>query len=263
VDETRAPAYNLGESVMLHSSELDSMDMLVRRLESIADLSREERQALRSLPVRIRTLKAGQDIVHDGDQPTQCCLVVEGWAFRYKLVGAGQRQILSFHVPGDMPDLLSLHLHTMDHSLATLTEATVAFISHDIVHDLIARHPNIGALLWRNTLVDGAIFRQWIVAIGRRPAFPRIAHLFCELYLKLEAVGLAEGHQCTLPLKQGQLADALGISNVHVNRVLKDMRGKGLVTMKGSALNIHAWDKLVQIAEFDDAYLHLKKRNFG
>jgi CRP-like cAMP-binding protein len=263
VDETRAPACNLGEAVVLPISELDPMDMLVRRLESVADLSHEEREAIQNLPARIRTLKSGQDIVHDGDRPSQCCLIVEGWAFRYKLVGAGHRQILSFHVPGDMPDLQCLHLHTMDHSLATLTEATVAFISHDSVRELIARHPNIGAVLWRNTLVDGAIFRQWIVAIGRRTAFPRIAHLFCELYLKLEAAGLARGHFCTLPISQIQLADALGISNVHVSRVLKEMRGKGFVTLKGSELIIHAWDALVRVAEFDDAYLHLKKRDVG
>ena len=239
------------------------MDMLVRGLERIADLSQEEQQALRNLPVRSRTLKSGQDIVHNGDRPGQCCLIVEGWAFRYKLVGEGQRQILSFHVPGDIPDLQSLYLHTMDHSLGTLTEATVAFFLHDDVRELSIRYPNIGAVLWRTTLVDGAIFRQWIVGLGRRSAYNRMAHLFCELYLKLEAIDLAEKHRFALPLTQGQLADAVGLSNVHVNRVLKDMRLKGLVTLDGNVLAIHNWGMLVRVAEFDDAYLHLRKRAAG
>lgn len=245
---------------MLPTADHDPMGMLVRRLESIADISLEEREAIQKLPARIRILKSGQDIVQDGDKPSQCCLMVEGWAFRYKLVGAGHRQILSFHVPGDIPDLQSLHLHTMDHSLATLTSATVAFISHDSLRELTDLFPKIAAVLWRHTLVDGAIFRQWIVGIGSRSAHDRVAHLFCELYLKLEAVGLAEDHRCTLPLTQIQLADAMGISNVHINRVLKEMRSKNLISLKGSALAIHSWDELVRIAEFDEAYLHLKKR---
>ena len=245
---------------MLPTADHDPMGMLVRRLESIADISLEEREAIQKLPARIRILKSGQDIVQDGDKPSQCCLMVEGWAFRYKLVGAGHRQILSFHVPGDIPDLQSLHLHTMDHSLATLTSATVAFIAHDSLRELTDLFPKSAAVLWRHTLVDGAIFRQWIVGIGSRSAHDRVAHLFCELYLKLEAVGLAEDHRCTLPLTQIQLADAMGISNVHINRVLKEMRSKNLISLKGSALAIHSWDELVRIAEFDEAYLHLKKR---
>ena len=210
--------------------------MLIRKLESIATLSVEERQAIENLPAMVRMLRPRQDIVRDGDKPSQCCLLLSGWAYRYKLIGEGRRQILSFHIPGDMPDLQSLHIQTMDHSLATLTEAKVAFIPHDSLRDLILRFPGIGAVLWRDTLVDAAIFREWMVGIGRRSAFERISHLFCEMYLKLQAVGLAENYRCPLPFTQGDLGDALGLSNVHVNRVLQEMRGKSLITLRSQTL---------------------------
>ena len=170
----------------MHSASNDKpLTMLIRKLESIAPLSDEEREAIHGLPTKIRTLQAGQNIVHEGDKPSQCCLIVEGWACRFKILGEGRRQIFSFHIPGDTPDLQSLHLHTMDHSLATITEATVVLIPHDRMMDLTMRFPRVGALLWRDTLIDAAIFREWMAGIGRKSAFGRIAHLFCEMYVKL------------------------------------------------------------------------------
>lgn len=234
---------------------------LVRKLESIATLTDEERRAVESLPVKTRVLRSGQDIVRDGDCASQCCLILEGWACRYKLVGEGRRQIFSFHVAGDIPDLQSLHVPLMDHSLATLTEATVALIPHEDVRDLTTRFPGIAAVLWRDTLVDAAIFREWMVCMGRRSAFEHIAHLFCELYLKQEAVGLAGEHRCPLPITQVDIADAMGLSNVHVNRVLKEMRGQGLITLHSQTLVIQAWEKLLEASEFDATYLHLRKRS--
>jgi CRP-like cAMP-binding protein len=234
--------------------------MLLRKLESIATLSDAERWAVERLPVRISVLEARQDIVRDGDKPSHCCLVVDGWVCRYKLLSQGKRQIVSFHIAGDTPDLQSLHLHTMDHSLATVTNATLAFIPHEIMRDLTVQHPNLAALLWRDTLIDAAIFREWLASIGRRSAFGHLAHLFCEMYLKQQAVGLAEGYRCPMPVKQVDLADALGLTSVHVNRVLKDMRAQNLVTLRGRTLVIEAWDELLRAAEFDPTYLHLEKR---
>jgi len=248
---------------MPSASDTHSLNVLIRKLESIARLSDEERYAILSLPVRTRVLEPRQDIVRDGDKPSQCCLLLDGWACRYKLLSQGRRQIFSFHVPGDIPDLQSLHLHTMDHSLGTLTEASVAFIPHESLLDLTARFPGVAALLWRYTLIDAAIFREWMIGIGRKTAYGRIAHLFCEMYLKLEAVGLAGEHRCPLPITQIDLGDALGLSNVHVNRVLQAMRGKGLITLRGSALVIEAWDELNRVSEFDPTYLHLEKRAAG
>ena len=242
---------------MPSASSDHALTLLVRKLESIGRLSNEEREAVMSLPIRTQGLLPKQDIVREGDTPSQTCLLVEGWAYRYKLLGEGRRQILSFHVGGDTPDLESLHVQSMDHSLGTLTRCTVAFISHSALRDLTARHPNVAAALWRDTLVDAGIFRAWMIGLGRRSAYERIAHLFCEMYLKLEAAGLADGHRCQIPLTQCDLADALGLTPVHVNRVLQSLRGQGLITLKGSNLVVERWDELVETGEFDPAYLQL------
>ena len=147
----------------------------------------------------------------------------------------------------------------MDHSLATITAATVAFIPHEALHDLTARFPSIAAKFWRETLVDAAIFREWLISMGRREAYGHLAHLFCELYLKQEAVGLAGEHRCPMPITQIDLADATGLSNVHVNRVLQEMRGNGTITLSRNTLVIQAWDDLIRAAEFDATYLHLRR----
>ena len=246
---------------MSSTSDITAMDVLIRKLESIAILSAAEREAIQSLPMKARTLPPRQDIVRDGDKPSQCCLVVSGWTCRYKLAGEGKRQIFSFHIAGDTPDLQSLHIHTMDHSLCTITQATIGFIPHESLRDLTARFPGVAAILWRDTLIEAGIFREWMVGMGRRSAFERIAHLFCELYLKLQAVGLAEGYRCPLPLTQVDLSDALGLSSVHVNRVLQEMRARSLITLRGQTLVLEAWDELVRVSEFDPAYLHLEKRS--
>jgi CRP-like cAMP-binding protein len=242
----------------LVSASSSDLIPLIRKLESIAQLSDEERQAVEGLPTVIRLLQPRQDIVRDKDRPGHCCLVLSGWTYRYKLLSEGKRQILSFHIPGDLPDLQSLHLRVMDHSLATLTACRLAFIPHESLRELTTRFPGLGATLWRDTLIDAAIFREWMTGIGRRTAFGRIAHVFCEMYLKLQAVGLAADHRCELPFTQVDIGDALGLSNVHVNRVLQEMRGKGLITLQGSKLVIVDWTALSEAGEFDPTYLHLE-----
>ncbi|MDR7036670.1 MULTISPECIES: Crp/Fnr family transcriptional regulator [Methylobacterium] len=233
---------------------------LIRKLESIAQLADAERQAILSLPANIRAVDARQDIVSEKDRPSHCCLVLSGWVCRYKLLDQGKRQILSYHVPGDLPDLQSLHLAVMDHSLATVTASRLAFIPHENMRDAILRFPNLGAALWRDTLIDSAIFREWMTGIGRRSAQARIAHQLCEMYMKLEAVGLAQQHRCELPITQSDIADGLGLTNVHVNRSLKVLRSRGLLTLRGRELVIHDWSGLTQAAEFDPTYLHLEPR---
>jgi CRP-like cAMP-binding protein len=248
---------------MPQTPDQHAMTMLIRKLESIATLSDEERRAIESLPVRVHHLDARQDIVRDGDQPAHCCLIISGWACRYKLLSEGKRQIFSFHIPGDIPDLQSLHIHTMDHSLATVTKAVVAFIPHESLRARTAKHPKLAALLWRDTLIDAGIFREWMIGMGRRSAFERIAHLFCEMYLKLQSVGLAGDYRCPMPITQVDLADALGLTSVHINRVLKEMRGQTLIALRSSTLVIEAWDELLRVSEFDPTYLHLEKRAAG
>ena len=231
--------------------------LFIRKLDGIAALGADARQAIEQLPITVRTLTSRHDIVQLGDRPSQCCLILAGWACRYMLLDQGRRQILSFHMPGDIPDLLSLHLGVMDHSLCTVGPATVAFVSHKSVRELTARFPALAAMLWRETLVDASTFRGWMVGIGRRSATERVAHLFCELYVRQQALQLASDWRCSVPFTQTDLADALGLTNVHVNRVIRDLRKDGLATLRTGELVIHKWQELVALAEFDAVYLHL------
>ena len=232
---------------------------LVRKLESQIVLSDAEKDALQSLSGTVKTLEADQDIVREGERPSTCCLVLDGFVHRYKMTETGKRQILSFHISGDIPDLQSLHLEVMDHSLGTLARSTLAFLPHDTVRDLIRRCPRIGDAFWRETLIDAAVFREWMLGLGRREAYGRMAHLLCELYVRLKAVGLANGHGYEMPLTQAELGDALGLSTVHVNRTLQDLRGEGLITLQGGSVAVLDWEGLRKAGEFDPTYLHLRK----
>ena len=229
---------------------------LVRKLQSITDLTAEERQAVLDLPMTVRSYARGQDIVRDGDRPGECCLILDGFASRYKLLPDGRRQIMAFHTPGDMPDLQSLHIQVMDHSVGVMMPTIVAFIPHRSVLDLTGRFPGLQHALWRGTLIDAAIFREWMVGIGRRTAHERIAHLICETLLRFKAVGLAPDHTFKMPATQADVADALGLSNVHVNRVLQDLRRDGLITWTNQTVSILKWEELQARGLFDATYLH-------
>ena len=232
---------------------------LVRKLESITDLTPEERQALLDLPMKVQPIGANQDIVREGDRPSRCCLVLQGFVCRYKMTLPGKRQIMAFHIPGDIPDLQSLHLSTLDHSLGTITPCEVGFIRHEDVRDLVRRFPRIGDAFWRDTLVDAAIFREWMLGIGRRSAKARVAHLLCELVTRLNAVGLVNDCTCEMPVTQSELADALGLSTVHVNRVVQELRAENLISWKGIAFTVLDWTDLKAIGEFEPGYLHLQR----
>jgi CRP-like cAMP-binding protein len=235
-------------------------ELLIRKLESIVTLSDDEKGALASLPMQVTEIRADQDIVREGDRPSRSCLLLEGFTCTYKVTGEGKRQIMAFHVPGDIPDLQSLHLKVLDNSLGTITPCKVGFIRHETLHALCARFPRIAAALWRETLIDGAIYREWVVNVGRRVAHGRIAHLLCEMVARLRAVGLVEGDTCALPITQGELADATGLSTVHVNRTLQDLRGAGLIRLEEGSLQVLDWQGLQRAGNFDPAYLHLENR---
>jgi CRP-like cAMP-binding protein len=232
---------------------------LVRMLESILDLSEDERDVLRKLSGTIKSVDPRQDLVREGDRPSVCCLILDGFAYRYKLTETGKRQIFSFHIPGDIPDLQSLHIDVMDHSLSSLSACKVMFIPHETVRDLVRRCPRIGDAFWRETLIDGAVFREWMLCLGRREAYGHMAHLLCELYVRLKAVGLTNGDGYEFPLTQAEFGDALGLSTVHVNRTLQDLRGDGLITLRSNSVTVLDWDRLREAGEFDPTYLHLRK----
>ena len=159
-----------------------------------------------------------------------------------------------------MPDIQSLHLKVRDISVITLTPCSGGFICQEDRWDLCMRHPRIAAAFWRECLVEGAAFREWVLNVGRREAYPRMAHILCELLVRLKTMGLADEHACDLPITQGEFADALGITTVHVNRVLQQMRSDGLIRTQGSRFIIPDWARLKQAGDFDETYLHLLKQ---
>src|SRR5215203_3179445 len=234
---------------------------IIRKLESIFTLSRDERQAVLDLPLQVTNLKADQDIVREGDRPTRSCALLEGFTAMFKVTTEGKRQITAFHIAGDIPDLQSLHLEVLDSSLSTLTPCRVGFIQHEALHDLCDRHPRIAQALWRETLIDASIFREWTVNVGRREAYGRIAHVLCELMVRLQVVGLTQDHTVQIPITQNEFADATGLSNVHVNRVLQALRSDGLIVLRGNTFQVVDWDKLKQAGDFDPTYLHLHRRS--
>jgi CRP-like cAMP-binding protein len=231
---------------------------MVRKLESIFTLTDDERQALENLPMQVVAIKADQDIVREGDRPSRSCLILSGFACTYKVTAGGKRQIVSFNLPGDIPDLQSLHLTVLDNSISTISPCRVGFIPHETLRDICNRYPRLASAFWRETLIDAAIFREWVLNVGQREAYNRMAHVLCELLTRLRAVDLVEDHTCDLPITQGEFADALGVTNVHVNRVLQQMRADELIELKGEQLKILDWDKLKQVGEFDPTYLHLE-----
>jgi CRP-like cAMP-binding protein len=242
----------------MHSPFHPDYNPMIRRLESIFTLTDDERQVLANLPMQVQVIKADQDLVREGDRPSRSCLILSGFTATYKMTAGGKRQIVSFGIAGDLPDLQSLHLKVLDISIGTLTPCRIGFITHDDLRDICTRFPRIAAAFWRETLIEGAIFREWVTNVGRREAYQRMAHVFCELLTRLRAVGLVEDHACTLPITQGEFADAIGVTNVHVNRVLQQLRAEGLIELSGDRLNILDWERLKQAGEFDPTYLHLE-----
>jgi CRP-like cAMP-binding protein len=170
----------------------------------------------------------------------------------------GGRQILAFHTAGDIPDLQSYRLRTMDHSVAAAVPTEVAFITHESIGGACREFPSLAELMWRDTLIDSAIFRAWLACMGRRDAHSHLAHLLCELFARLWAVGKAQGNTCTLPLTQAELADAVGMSTVHVNRTLQRLRRERLINLSGNKLTILDWNTLKEVGEFDPSYLQLR-----
>ena len=233
------------------------LSSLVRRLEQFGPLSEQEQQALRGLPLRARDVAARRDVVSEGDQPEDVSLIVEGFACRYKLLGDGRRQILAFLIPGDLCDLQALLLRRMDHGVAALNRNRIVTIPHERLFDIINRHPRIGLAMWRDTMRDTASCRQWLASMGRSPAYARVAHLLCEIWSRLQAVGLTNGDAYELPVTQTDIGDAMGLSVVHVNRTLQQLRGDGLISFRSNVVMVLDWPRLQAAAEFDPAYLQL------
>ena len=230
---------------------------LIRKLEAFGPLPDADKQALERAVGRTRRVAAGRNLVSEGDRLTGCHLILQGFAFRHRMLEDGRRQIMSFEIPGDLCDLHGFLLGKADHAIATLTPCEVATLPHDVLLDWYEGRPAISRALWRGTLVDAAVSRVWLLNVGCRTARERIAHMLCETTLRLVAIGLAEGGGCTLPIPPAEIADALGLSIVLVNRTLQDLGGDGLVTLGDGQVTIDDPRGLQAVAGFDPAYLHL------
>jgi CRP-like cAMP-binding protein len=230
---------------------------LVRRLSQWESLETADREAILALPFAQRSLEAGQYLVWDGDRPQNTCVLISGFAYRHKHAGNGGRQIMSIHMKGDIVDLQNSLLGTADHNVQMLTAGEVILIPVEALRELAFRHPAAGMAMWYETLVEGSIFREWILNIGRRDARTRIAHLLCEFALRLEVAELGEQNIYELPITQEQLADAVALTSVHVNRTLMKLEQDGLITRTKRMISIIDWTQLVKVADFQPRYLHL------
>ncbi|MGZ8312309.1 MAG: Crp/Fnr family transcriptional regulator [Allosphingosinicella sp.] len=235
---------------------------LIQKLKGVVDLPPEDLAAIDAMCLeRVRRVPARRDIIRDGDEPEDVYLIVEGWAARYKVLPDGSRQILAFLIPGDFCDLHVAVLQRMDHGIIALTPCVVAYLDSDKLDRLTSERPVLTKGLWWMTLVDEAVLRQWVVNVGRRDAVEGLAHILCELHVRLRAVGLVEDGSFDLPITQEELADALGMTPVHINRILQRLRADGLIELKSRVLTILDVQRLREVGGFADDYLHIRKRS--
>jgi len=230
---------------------------LIRKLGRLGTLDEVDRQAITDLPFRTTRVPAGTQLVREGDWVTECCLLISGYAFRSKVAAFSRRQIVSFHLPGDMLDVQHVLLASADHGLQTLTGAAVAWIPVESVRALLDDRPMVREALWRDTLIDASIFREWVLNVGRRDAKSRIAHMLCEFAVRRDAAGLGTPERFDLPMSQEHIADATGLTAVHVNRMLMALSNDGVIARNRREVRITDWEQMCRIGGFDVQYLHM------
>lgn len=237
----------------------EGVERVLTRLETRGPLDQADREAVRQLPFTFRSLEPAAYLGREGEPPEYCALLLRGFAFRHKVTGNGQRQIMSVHMAGEFLDLQNSFLEVADHNVQALTRCEVAVVPVPALRSLAHDRPNVGRAMWIETLIDAAIFREWIVNVGRRDSISRIAHLLCEFALRLRSAGLATDHRYEMPMTQEQIADCTGLTPVHVNRVLKELGRLGLIGREKRAVLLLDWDRLRQIGDFNTRYLHLEE----
>jgi CRP-like cAMP-binding protein len=230
---------------------------MLRKLEYWGRLYPSDRDALLALPHTLRTIEPRHHIVREGDVAAHACVIRSGFAFRHKVLGNGGRQILAIHMSGDFIDLQNSLLSFADHNVQTLTTTEVALIPREAIVKLAFERPAIGIALWKDTLVDASIFREWIANVGRRDARTRLSHLLCEFALRLEATGESELTRWELPMTQEHLGDCTGLTSVHINRTLKGLEIDQLISRSSRSVTIENWKGLAQAGDFASNYLHL------
>lgn len=240
------------------SHQAGHLHLLAKKLQYRHRMTHDDYSAVLGLQHSVKQLGAHDYIVREGDASVTACLLLSGFAIRHKIVAGGLRQILAIHMPGEMVDLQNSFLGHADHHVQMLTEGRVALLPVREVVRVAFDYPNVGKALWLDTLVDASIFREWIANVGRRDARARMAHLLCEFSLRLKVAGLGEPDNYEMPMTQEQLADATGLTPVHVNRTLKALERDGLIVRRSArVIEIGDWRKLAEAGDFSSAYLHL------
>jgi CRP-like cAMP-binding protein len=239
------------------------LDDFIRKLRLQGPMRDDDEALLRHLPHRLVSLSRADEVAHDGDIVTQSCIVTDGFLQRQKVAQDGGRQILSFQPPGDAPDLFSLQLGKMDHALVATSPAQVAMVQHSDLRAACRQSPTLNDLLWRDTLIDAARGRYWLLMLGRAEALTRMAHLFAEMYLRMRMIGRVNQGSFDFPVTQGDLADALGHSTVHANRILQGLRRRELLAFDGHRVTVPGWERLKAFAQFDASYLHYTDERAG
>lgn len=235
----------------------------VKHLSGYGLLGEAEKALLEEACKNVRELPAGTHLIREGDEPDPVFVILEGWACGYKILPDGGRQIISFMLPGDFCDIHIAILHAIDHNIMTLTKTRVASLPRAEMEVLVQARPMLTQAFWWSQLVDQSISRSWIVSMGRRKSVERVAHLMCELYIRMRNIGLASDDECSMPLTQIVLADALGLTPVHVNRVLRILKTAKVMQLSHGSLRIIDSEKLAKIAGFDGNYLHERIRRYA
>ena len=244
-------------TVVSRSFLFSSEPAVASKLEAFARLSADDRAALAEATHNFRYVEPRRDLISEGDKPRFVHLVLDGWACRYKQLPDGKRQIVSLFVPGDFCDINVYILKAMDHSIAAITRLKVAMITPDEMSALTSERPRVTQALWWHELVTAAVQREWTLNLGQRSAYERLAHLLVELYMRLNAVGRAQDGRCDFPLTQNDLADATGLTAVHVNRTLQELRRDGLIELERKQLHILDMERMKDVSMFNANYLHL------
>ena len=244
-------------------ASISPLHLLLRKLETHSALEEEDRQAVLGLSHTIRSLDAHAYTLREGEKPESCSILLEGFAYRQKLTSSGGRQILSLHIPGEPLDFQNLFLDEADHNVQMLTRGQVAMVPRGELQALARSRSGISHAILTVILIEAAIFREWVVNVGRRDSRTRLAHVLCEFAVRLEAQGLTEDYGYELPMTQEQLADVLGLTPVHVNRTIKALEMEKLITRKGRSISFPDWEQMRTVGDFSQRYLHLQQQDSG
>jgi CRP-like cAMP-binding protein len=231
-------------------------DAVVRKLERTTRLDEADRDAIRRLRHRSGQAPAGSYLVREGDPLAECPILVDGFTCRHKGARGGGRQIVSFQVPGDILDLQHIFFARADHNLQAITPVKLAWVRYDDLRALIRERPAIAEALWRETLVEASIFREWVLNVGRRDAMTRVAHMLCEFVAQCEGAGVQVPERFRLPMTQEDIADATGLTPVHVNRTLRALRDEGVIAGTGKHIEVADWARMRAVGDFRPDYLH-------